>query len=348
MTNPSVFPGDFQQPAAAARLDEDFARGSAYVYQTWKIPPGLRLTGGWTYEHLTYPGNFRAPPLTAGQESRERFNPKASLVWEPWTNVVARAAYARSLGGVSLDETFRLEPTQLAGFSQDFRSLLPESLVGSVPAPDHQIVGAALDLKLARQTYVGLEAGWREADARRSLGVFDYYFAEPAPNIVTASTRQHLRYDERIAAITVHQIINDSWIARAQYRVARAELEEDYPALAPLAPSPHVTHRAELHRVQLALRFLHPSGFFARAEGHWYFQQNLGSAELAGVPERELPDESHGQLDLAAGFRLRRQRGEITLGVLNLAADDYRLNPISSYDEMPRERVFYAQLRLRF
>jgi outer membrane receptor protein involved in Fe transport len=100
--------------------------------------------------------------------------------------------------------------------------------------------------------------------------------------------------------------------------------------------------------VNLALLFNHPSGFFARAEGQWWFQQNLGSAEIGGTVEEDLPDESFPQVNLFVGYRLRRQRGDITIGVLNLTDEDYRLNPVSPYYELPRERVFYAQLRLRF
>jgi hypothetical protein len=33
---------------------------------------------------------------------------------------------------------------------------------------------------------------------------------------------------------------------------------------------------------------------------------------------------------------------------MNLTDEDYRLNTVSPYYELPRERVFYAQLRLRF
>ena len=39
---------------------------------------------------------------------------------------------SRFLGGVSFDESYRLEPAQLAGFSQSYRSVISESAVGSV------------------------------------------------------------------------------------------------------------------------------------------------------------------------------------------------------------------------
>jgi Tfp pilus assembly protein PilF len=349
LANPSAFVPDFPVPAFNAHVAEDFERGTAYLYETLKLP-GVRLAGGLTYEHLSFPRNFRAPPISAGQDSRQRWNPKASLVWDVSTHAAFRAAYARTLGGVSLDETFRLEPTQLAGFSQDFRTLIPESLVGSVTAPDHQVLGAAWDFKPAARFYLGLDTAWLQSDVQRSIGVFDYFFAEPPPNIVPASTRQTLAYDEVSAAITASQLLTDEWTVNTQYRFVRAELDQNHPALGAVAPTAHTTRRADLHRVHLGLLYQHPSGFFARTEGQWYLQENLGSApvERSAVRERDLPDDAFFQWNLAAGLRFPRQRGDLTLGVLNLADADYRLNPISPHDELPRERVFYAQLRLRF
>ncbi|MFO1513772.1 MAG: hypothetical protein U1F83_12790 [Verrucomicrobiota bacterium] len=48
------------------------------------------------------------------------------------------------------------------------------------------------------------------------------------------------------------------------------------------------------------------------------------------------------------GYRLRRQYGEISLGVLNLTDTDYHLNPLNAYTELPRERVFFARLKINF
>jgi outer membrane receptor protein involved in Fe transport len=131
---------------------DDFERWTAYGYETLKLPGRIRLTGGFAYEHMRFPENFRSPPIQSGGETRERLDPKAAVVWEALPEATVRGAYMRSLGGVSLDESFRLEPTQLAGFNQAFRTLIPESLVGSVSAPELEVWGAALDLKFKTRT----------------------------------------------------------------------------------------------------------------------------------------------------------------------------------------------------
>jgi hypothetical protein len=76
-------------------------------------------------------------------------------------------------------------------------------------------------------------------------------------------------------------------------------------------------------------------------EARWLAQQTLES--LNGQPS-----EMFGQLDLFAGYRLPRQRGEVVVGVLNVTGDDYRLDPVTAHPEFPRERVFYARVSFRF
>jgi tetratricopeptide (TPR) repeat protein len=347
MTNPTIYTG-WPNPPEAARVREPFERASGYIYETLKLPTNLRLTGGLTYEHITYPDNTRTPPISAGQSTRERFNPKASAVWDVATNITIRTAYARSLGGVSADESYRLEPTQLAGFGQDFRTLIPEAFAGSVSAPDHEIAAAALDVQFRTRTYLGVQGGILQSEVRRNVGVFEF-IANPVPSVIEPSTtRQDLDYEEKFAGITINQLITDQWAVSVQYLFVRSELTRAHPDLRDAVDSLDSTNRAEMHRINLGLLFNHPSGFFARAEGQWYIQQNLGTANIGGITEKDLPDESYPQVNLFVGYRLPRQRGDITLGVMNLTDEDYRLNPISPYYEMPRERVFYAQLRLRF
>jgi len=61
--------------------------------------------------------------------------------------------------------------------------LIPESVVGSVAAPDHEIAAAAIDLKLASRTWLGLQGELLRSKVDRSVGVFDFFFADPVPNV---------------------------------------------------------------------------------------------------------------------------------------------------------------------
>ena len=61
-----------------------------------------------------------------------------------------------------------------------------------------------------------------------------------------------------------------------------------------------------------------------------------------------LPDESFPLVNLFIGYRFPRQHGDLTLGVLNLIGDDYRLNLLNVSTELPRERVWTVRLRVSF
>jgi len=151
----------FPDPAEDKRVTTDFNRASAYGYYTLKPVENLWLTVGLAYDHLVVPINHRSPPVSPEDDTRHQLSPKAALVWSPRREVTVRGMYSRALGGVSYDESFRLEPTQLAGFIQSYRTIIPESVVGSVSAPVYDLAGTALDLKFKTRTYVGMSEIWR-------------------------------------------------------------------------------------------------------------------------------------------------------------------------------------------
>jgi outer membrane receptor protein involved in Fe transport len=127
----------------------------------------------------------------------------------------------------------------------------------------------------------------------------------------------------------------------AQYRYTRSTLQTVFPALVPVAATFDTTERADLQQATLFALWNHSSGFFARFESLWYHQENHGYTPA-------LPGDDFFQHNVLVGYRLKRQRGELTLGVLNLTDTDYRLNPLNPYSELPRERVFLARLKFNF
>jgi tetratricopeptide (TPR) repeat protein len=338
LTNPAAAAAFFNTPPDDARSSDDFERISAYIYETWKPIDNLFLTAGVDYDRITYPLNHRQPPISRGSTTRDRINPKAALIWSPRKEVTVRGIYTRSLGGVSFDESFRLEPTQLAGFNQSFRTLIPESLVGSVSAPTYDTWGAALDLKFPTRTYVGLQGELLQSRVDQTFGVFDLDSVGGVFTGLASFTPRQLAYEERSLAVTLNQLFSDEWALGAQYKFTRADLDSVFPLIpTSVIPAARSSDRADLHEVTLRALFNHPSGLFARGEAHWYRQQNAN-----------LPDEDFWQINLFAGLRFRQQRGELTVGVLNVADHDYRLNPLSAYVELPRERVLLARLKLNF
>jgi len=73
----------------------------------------------------------------------------------------------------------------------------------------------------------------------------------------------------------------------------------------------------------------------------WYSQDNSGySPPLAG--------DEFWQLNAYFGYRFFRRRAEVRLGVLNITDQDYQLNPLNLYSELPRERTLAVRLQLNF
>src|SRR5262249_42288841 len=142
LANPVAFPFFppilYTNPLASQDIRSDFDHESVYAYQNFRWLDPLLLTAGISYDHIHYPVNHRSPPVADEEDTQDKVSSKVGVVWSPgkWTHV--RGSYTRSLGGVSFDQSFRLEPNQVAGFIQSYRSLIPESLFGSVAAPEFE------------------------------------------------------------------------------------------------------------------------------------------------------------------------------------------------------------------
>jgi len=331
----------FASPPAVASFRENFSREAAYAYSTWELLPDLRVTGGVTADRVEYPQNFRNPPVSPGRAEQSQVGPKAGLVWELLPQIALRGAWARSLGGVTFDETFRLEPTQIAGFGQAFRTLASEAVTSSVSAPRFEIAGIGVDLKPWTNTYAGLEVESLQSDVARTVGVLDY---KPMLNdkvslvkFFPATLPEDFRYTERSVRGTLDQLVGRHWALGVRTGFTQSELDKGYGTV----PIPRERVSAELFQTGGHAVFNHTSGFFARADATWYHQRNLG---YAGKPE--AAGDSFAQGNVYVGWRFARRRAEVTLGILNVTDQDYRLNPLNPSAELPRDRLFYARLRI--
>ena len=132
----------------------------------------------------------------------------------------------------------------------------------------------------------------------------------------------------------------------ARYRLSHAELDDDFTDV----PDSAITTQgfrsrfrleAMLHQLSLSANYNHAGGFFSQFQALWNSQSNQGYD-----PDR--PGDHFWQLNVSAGYRFSRRHAELTIGVLNLTDRDYRLNPLTFYNELPRERTFVARLQFNF
>jgi outer membrane receptor protein involved in Fe transport len=347
----------FRNPLFGSVLDygsgqdftSDFQRGSVYGYHTWEIVPSLQLIGGLSYDHLTFPENFRFAPIESGEDDVSRLSPKAGLIWAVDRNTTFRIGYAQGVGGASIDQSYQIEPSQVAGFNQSFRSIIPESIAAANAGARFESAGASLEHKFPTETYVALSAEWLRSDVSRNVGVIDYHRTlVPVPtNGTPGQVRERLEFEEKSLALTVNQLVGDEWAFGSRYRVSLADLDDTFPAISPGVPvngstfNPRTRVDALLHHAMVYAIYNHRSGFFAQGQALWVSQVNDGYASTQ-------PGDEFFQFNAFAGYRMWQRRAEITVGVVNLSDEDYRLNPLNLYTELPRERTFVARLSFKF
>lgn len=335
----------YNTPAARQNTDGDFDRLTAYAYHHWRVVEPLWISAGLALDQMTYPENAFGAPISKNHRDEEQASPKAGFIWTPDEVTSVRGAYTRSLGGFSYDQSVRLEPTQVAGFNQAFRSLFPESATGSVPGADFQTVNVGADRRFTTRTYAVVEVAWLRAEGGQSVGVFDVNESLlPGRRARPAQLPRELRYDEQSLAFALHQLIGDGGSLGARYRLSRAELETrwpDFPNAQPEFALPDTEQRALLHQLNLFAIYNHSSGFFAALESIWWMQRNRAD-------DSALSDEDLWQFNVFAGYRFPRRRAELTVGLLNIADQDYRLNPLNLHAELARECTLTVNFKFNF
>jgi Tfp pilus assembly protein PilF len=330
-------------PATDQNVSSDLQRQNAYAYGSWQVFDPLRLIAGVSYDHVTFPNNVDLPPLSTGDSSRDLVSPKAGLVFEPWKGGLLRASYTKSLGGLYFDNSVRIEPTQVAGFNQAFRSLIPESVAGLVPGTEFETIGLGFDQSLPGGTWFGVEAEQLKSNGDRDVGAFSSFAVLLAPQTAT-TTREKLDFRERSLSAYAGQLIGDNFSIGARYHVSEAKLQELFPGIPDSAiglDQLESNERATLEQLSLTANFHHRCGAFAQWETAWYRQSNSGFNPAT-------PGDDFWQQNLTAGYRFPRRSAELRVGVLNLFDSDYRLNPLNLHAELPRSRTFIASLRLNF
>jgi hypothetical protein len=332
--------------AGQQNVNSVFRWFSIYGYHQWEVTDWAELIGGLTYDRITFPENFRMAPVIGKDKTVDSVLPKAGLILNPLPDTVIRFAYSRSLGGASLDQSFQLEPSQVAGFVQSFRSIIPESVAGANAGAKFETFGLSLEQKFHTGTYLGLSGELLNSDVRRVDGSYDFLFpladfAEPS----LSGLREHLKYREPSVTFTANQLVSRDWSFGLRYRLSQAVLNDNFPEAAGVANflnfQPHQRVEAILHRLNLFGIFNHPCGAFAEGDAVWYSQNNEGY-------QGAEPGDDFWQLNAFAGYRFPRRHAEVTVGVLNIGDQNYKLNPLNLYSELPRERTLMVRFRVNF
>jgi TonB dependent receptor-like, beta-barrel len=349
----------FSDPTAPA-ADQDitclFKRFSFYGYHQWQIFEPLQLIGGLAYDRITFPENFRTAPISGNDKTVDQISPKAGLIWTPLKNTAGRFAYTRSLAGASVDQSYQIEPSQVAGFIQNYRSVIPESIAGANAGAKFETYDLSLEQKFRTGTYLAISGEILNSIVNRVDGTFDYNpFSLTLPNPAPSGLRENLDYREKSLQVTANQLLGKAWSFGAKYRLSQAILHDDYPDVpsdgsifygsGPYVFYPSQQTKGVLNQLDLTAIYNHPCGFFAEGEALWFDQSNDGYPNAATPAE---PGDDFWQFNLFAGYRSPRRRAELVAGLLNITGQDYNLNPLNIYNELPRARTLAVRLQLNF
>lgn len=324
-------------------FEEPLGRVAIYLYDHWRLGDRLHLVAGVSYDWLKHPVNSDVAPLTEGTATADQISPKAGFLWTPWRGSLWRAGYTRSLGGQYFDPSVRLEPAQMAGFPQVFRSLLPESVGGLVPGTAFDALNAGFDQQVGKHLYLGVEAGWLRSDSGRVVGTLTNSLPLPIPDS-PSSTWEELEYEESSLAAYAVVTLGEGFSVGVRYRIAEARFDAAFPEIPDSAMGLRGLEqdvRSVLQESGATVNYVHASGLFGRWESLWFQQDNDGYAP-------ESPGDDLWQHNAWVGYRWPRRRAELRLGVMNLTDSDYRLNPMNAYPRLPRERTAVISLRLNF
>ncbi|HET7534848.1 MAG TPA: hypothetical protein VFJ90_00240, partial [Candidatus Didemnitutus sp.] len=334
----------YQSPAAAQKFSVPYSRESVYAYEFFRATPALTLIAGASYDHVEHPANVLSPPFSDKQMEVSRTNAKLGFTYAPGRWFTVRGAYLEAVGGATYDESVRLEPVQIAGFSQAFRSVISESLVGTVQAPVYETLGASVEGSTPGRTWWGASYNRIDESVERTVGTFDFFFWAIAPEAkFPTNTPQKMDYREEVYTATLDQLFGDQFAAAITYRRTEADLHRVLPlAAAVLNDEVDRTDHATLDEVLLHAVWNSPLGWFAWTQAAWRKQ------EVTTLPVNLTTHDDFWQVDVAAGRRFRQNKCEISAGVLNLTDQDYQLNPLTYTQNIPHERTFFVRCRVGF
>lgn len=301
-------PMDFLNFSDTADLDAEHT--NVYLYSYIDILKDITFTLGAS-------GDFFTTDSTASQ-SRDRFNPKFGIIWEPIPGTTLRAAAFRAFKRTLLTNQ-TLEPTQVAGFNQFFDDL---------ESTESWRYGVAVDQKFSETIFAELEL------SRRDLNV-PIPFTDP---FTGATEVRREDWDEYLARTFLFWTPHE-WLALSlAYQYERFKRTPDFG---------FGLEEAETHRVPLGLRFFHPLGLSFALETTYFHQD--GQFQRRGGSCCQSGESDFWVVDAAISYRLPKRYGFFTVGATNLFDREFEFQETDfNNPTLQPDRVFFARLTLAF
>jgi tetratricopeptide (TPR) repeat protein len=285
-------------------FDASVKHSNVYLYGYLNLPRNVTLTlgasgdffksNGSTVTTTTDPlGIFGGDSVstTSASRSKDRFNPKLGVAWNPVPQTTLRAAWFQVMKR-ALIANQTLEPTQVAGFNQFY---------DDIEATRATIYGLAADQKFSGSLFGGLASNWRELDV-------PIPFLDPF-----TGTSQIVKKDwsERLARAYLFWTPHPSLALSAEYQHERFERTNDGLNFG--------VQEATTQKIPLGVRFFHRSGLTLGVKATHVSQDGLFQPKAGICSPCQSGSSSFWLTDVALSYRLPNRYGFFSVGATNLS-----------------------------
>jgi hypothetical protein len=257
----SIFDPDDPLSTVSEQFDDDPRQTNAYLYTYVALPRHVTLTLGGS-------GDFYKSSIF----TRNQFNPKVGLAWNPAPSTTVRVAAFRTLDR----PPSRIRPsnrTEVSGFNQFFADYRSEAAYR---------YGVAVDQKFNKRAFGGGEFSWR--DLKFPLILVD------VDSVVTERFPRH----EKMARAYSYWTPLDTLAVSVEY------LYEQFHRTVESAGDENILE-LRTHRLPLGVRYFSPTGWSATATATLINQKGT----FAAYPSATTGDDTFWIVDAAVGTGCR-------------------------------------------
>ena len=270
----SVFRFDDSESAVTQQFSDDPRQTNVYLYSFIGLPEHVTLTLGASADF------YKSDIFT-----RNQFNPKVGLSWNPVPSTTIRVAGFRTLHRAVISSQ-TIEPTEVSGFNQFFADEEGEEAYR---------YGLAMDRKFSKRLFGGGEFSWRDLQTPLQLITEDSVVTERFPRHEKLGRAYGYWTPLDTLAVTLEYVYEQF------HRTVGSSGTEDILDL-------------QTHRVPIGVRYFSAIGWSAMATAT-HIKQTGTFADLVFLPSGE---DSFWVVDAAIGYRLPKRYGRLAFEVKNL------------------------------